>query len=139
MESAYPVNPPQLKVLLGVNQRLDEIYITRMLNQAGHHVHVVATGQMAIGALRSKPFDLVLLDSRLDNFSAFGSTKIIRSLAGLSQVPIIGLLHENTPQMIASCLQAGMNSTLALPVTEEKWMVWLAPYIQEKLRKGARI
>ncbi|WP_224242335.1 response regulator [Hyalangium gracile] len=97
-----------------VNQRI----VTVLLERAGHHVFSVGTGLAAIEALRTRHYDVVLMDVQMPGMDGLEATRIIRSEEALrgGHVPIIALTAQDMKGDAQRCLDAGMDGYIAKPL-----------------------
>ncbi len=117
---AAPENGPSRRVLVAEDVRVNQVIIERMLTRAGHHVTLVENGTAAVDAVRTRPFDLVLMDMRMPGMDGVTATEEIRRLPGRERsIPIIGLTANATPEDAARCREAGMNDHMIKPVDRQ--------------------
>ena len=73
---------------------------TQMLEDVGVRVVAVDNGRQALDAMRTQPFDLVLMDCRMPEMDGYETTRAIRAEPRWRGVPIIAMtaciLLENT-------------------------------------------
>ena len=106
-----------------------------MLSKLGIRADVVANGQEAVAALRTIPYDLVLMDVQMPEMDGFESTRAIRSGEGEAinrAIPIIAMTAHAMLGDREKCLDAGMDDYIAKPVTPaglsalfKKWLAKL--------------
>jgi CheY-like chemotaxis protein len=110
-----PTGPRRVLVVddVAANRRLAEV----LLNQAGFVVDLAVDGASALARLDAGPNpDVILMDVYMPGMDGLTATRRIRALDGpVSQIPIIALTADVSPDQIRACHQAGMNSYLAKP------------------------
>jgi signal transduction histidine kinase/CheY-like chemotaxis protein/HPt (histidine-containing phosphotransfer) domain-containing protein len=109
------------KVLIADDEEWNTVLLQTVLT--GYHIEltVVRNGHETIQALRSAPFDLVLMDVRMPEMDGFEATARIRKLKGSqATVPIIGLTADVTDPQVKRCYQSGMNAVLGKPFSEQQ-------------------
>ena len=110
---------PGLNLLLAddnpVNCRLASI----ILQRAGHTVDTVPDGLRAVEALRSHPYQLVLMDVQMPVMNGLEAAARIRSLPdrGKAAVPIVAITANAMRGDREACLAAGMNGYLTKPIS----------------------
>ena len=119
---AAPRTRAELRVLLVDDARINRNIFTKLLTNRGHDVHAVANGMEACSALfgggaPGEPFDLVLMDIEMPVMDGFKAAGTIRDLLRSSakppcrpDIPIIALTSHSPEDMLARCLEAGMNA-----------------------------
>ncbi len=92
-----------------------------LLRRSGHTVDVAADGEEAIGAVRSRPYDLVFMDVRMPVLDGLTATRRIRALPGpAARVPIVAMTANAMAGDEAACLAAGMDGYVAKPVDRQR-------------------
>lgn len=126
--------PPQnnYRILLVEDSATNAELFTAMLSRLGYACQHCATGNAAIELLRSKRFDLALMDVRLPDISGIEVTRAIREQLkiGNEDMPIIALTAYSAPSDITSYLEVGMDDYLNKPLkikdlerVLEEWLV----------------
>jgi hypothetical protein len=108
-------------ILVAEDNPLNQIYIRELLEDAGHTVHMVATGTQALESLRSNAFDMILMDVQMPELDGLETTRKIRAdKSGTlpADIPIIGLTALTLSQDMDSCMKTGMDGCLSKPVSE---------------------
>jgi signal transduction histidine kinase/response regulator of citrate/malate metabolism len=87
-----------------------------VLESVGHQVDVARDGYEAIRAVRSKDYDLVLMDIQMPGMDGITATRRIRELPGPARnVPIIAMTANVLPEQVAEFRRAGMNDHIGKP------------------------
>lgn len=85
-----------------------------MLSGLGVAVTGVQTGTLALEAIQSKSFDLIILDY---DMPIMDGPQTCREIKALTEHPtIIGLTGHQDPNITQHCLQAGMLEVLTKPL-----------------------
>jgi PAS domain S-box-containing protein len=108
-----------LSVLLVEDEAVSAFAVRRLLEKAGHSVHVAGDGRQALEILRERGFDLVLMDIQMPVMDGVEATRRIRTDAGLksvSGIPIIAMTAYAMSGDREKFLAAGMNGYVAKPV-----------------------
>lgn len=110
-----------LRVLLAEDNRVNQMFAQRLLQQWGHRVTIATDGQQAIDAWQDSPPDLILMDVQMPRVSGLEAAQTIRQREGKGEgegehVPIIALTAHATPEDRETCLAAGMDGYLTKPI-----------------------
>ncbi len=117
----------ELRVLLAEDNDVNQLVASEILTHAGCRCDVVNNGQEAVEALRSKVYDLTLMDCQMPVLDGFEATRQIRheERAGAmarkdSPTPIIALTANAVKGDRERCLAAGMNGYVTKPVQPQE-------------------
>ena len=106
-----------IRVLLAEDNHTNQKVIGKILQRAGHSVHVVGNGEQALDALRAQAFQIVLMDVNMPVMNGVEATKLYRfMMLGQPHVPVVALTADATPSARSRCLEAGMEACLMKPV-----------------------
>ncbi|MEJ0015755.1 MAG: ATP-binding protein [Acetobacteraceae bacterium] len=136
-EEATVANPPlsRLRILLAEDNGTNRLVASRMIERMGHRVDAVADGTEAVQAVRSIPYDVVLMDLMMPEMDGLTATKLIRAEPGpVGRTPIIGLTANAEQGREAACRDAGMNAFVSKPAPFEQ----LAAAIQAVAAAGGQ-
>lgn len=86
-----------------------------IIEREGLRHHRVATGDQALGAIRSLRPDVVLLDVMLPGVSGFDICRDVRNDPDLATVRIIMMTARGSVHQQARCLQAGADAFIPKP------------------------
>ena len=128
MTAAGPVG--NARILLAEDNGTNRLVVTRMLERMGHRVDSVSNGREAVEAVRSFPYDIVLMDMMMPEMDGIAATQAIRALpGGAAHVPVVGLTANVLTTDEQACRAAGMNAFLTKPVTSDRLRETLASTI----------
>ncbi|MDI6687616.1 MAG: response regulator [Desulfobacterales bacterium] len=119
----------QTKILIAEDNSDSLILFKEILNPAGYKIYVAKNGQEAFDvAVKEKP-DLILMDMQMPVMNGFKSTKHIREIEELKDIPIIGLTARAMKGDREKVLARGCSDYLSKPVMPndllrmiEKWL-----------------
>jgi PAS domain S-box-containing protein len=114
--------PKHLRILLAEDNAVNRELTLRILSKRGHSVAVVANGKLAIEALETQPFDVVLMDVQMPEMDGFQATAVIRKKEAVSgtRVPIIAMTAHAMKGDRERCLAAGMDGYISKPIQAEE-------------------
>jgi CheY-like chemotaxis protein/HPt (histidine-containing phosphotransfer) domain-containing protein len=117
-EAARPdVAMRALRILVAEDNPINQQVALGLLRRQGHEVDIVADGRSAVEAVRSRRYDVVLMDAHMPGMDGFEATREIRRLpSDKSRVPIIALSASVLPEETERCFAAGMNGHLGKPI-----------------------
>ncbi len=107
----------RLQILVADDNGANRRVIAKILERAGHDSTLVENGEMALDALDSGHFDLVIMDMHMPNMGGIEATKLYR-MANLDRphLPIIALTADATETARREAEDAGMDVCLEKPV-----------------------
>jgi PAS domain S-box-containing protein len=112
-----------LRVLIAEDNPINQKLATTLLEKAGHHVTVVATGRAAIDSVaRERSYDLILMDMHMPDIDGFEATRQIRAqeaAQGLERLPVIALSASTLESDRREGIDAGMDDFLEKPLRRD--------------------
>ena len=124
------------RVLLAEDNLVNQEVATQLLHAAGVHVDVAGDGAQALEMVRSRPYDLVLMDVQMPHVDGLEATRRIRQEPALAQLPIVAMTANAFPEDREACLEAGMNEHLAKPVDPRELHAALLRWLPARLGEG---
>jgi two-component system sensor histidine kinase/response regulator len=132
---AAPAAPPvpaqglrPVRVLVAEDNAANQLVIRTMIERMGHRADLVANGVEALEAVRSRPYDLVLMDVMMPEMDGIDATRRIRALPPpLCALPVLGLTAHVAPEDHAEFHAAGMDSVITKPVSAKALAEAIAP------------
>jgi len=111
----------KLRVLLAEDNPTNRMVVMAMLRKAGHHIDAVADGAEAVEAVRTLPYDVVLMDVAMPEMDGLEATAAIRSLPGAKAgIPIIAMTAHAMEGDREQFLAGGMNDYLRKPASRDQ-------------------
>ena len=125
---------PSARVLVVEDDAVLQRVTALTLRRLGYRPDVVGNGQEAVDAVRSQPYDVVLMDVMMPVMNGLDATREIRRDAGPHPAPAIVALTANAMEEDRQrCLAAGCDAYLAKPVQPRH----LAATIERAIRERA--
>jgi CheY-like chemotaxis protein len=110
-----------LSVLCAEDKAYSRVVMNTILNELGHRVDFVESGEAAVQAVAIGGYDAVLMDVALPGADGFEATRRIRARSdSVRQVPVIGISGRGGPMEEGAARAAGMNVYLVKPVSPDK-------------------
>jgi len=100
-------------------QRLTSLYV----RQAGHTVEIANNGKVGLEKISLKKYDLIMVDMQLPTMSGIDTTKNLRQ-SGYKGI-IIGLKEHTVMDDKQSCLIAGCNDVISIPIDRNEFIAML--------------
>jgi signal transduction histidine kinase/ABC-type amino acid transport substrate-binding protein/DNA-binding response OmpR family regulator len=123
------VNLGGTRVLLAEDNPINQQVAVELLQGAGVAVDVAGNGQEALGMVKSRPYDAVLMDLQMPVMDGLQATQAIRAVPELRALPIIAMTASVMAGDRDRCLAAGMNDHVSKPISIEQLMATLARWL----------
>ena len=122
--------PQEKRILVVEDNIINQKVAMGQLRVLGYDATVVASGTEAIEIVRSRSFDLILLDCQMPDIDGYDVARTIRSMEQKSRrVPIIAMTAHTMDGEREKCLAAGMNDFLSKPVSMQRLGTVLAQWL----------
>src|ERR1035437_712617 len=108
----------KIKILLVEDIALNQLLMRIVLNDFGFETDIAGNGKIAIEKLKTKSYDVVLMDLQMPEMNGFEATEYIRKKMNY-KIPIIALTADVTADDLAQCKAIGMNDHIAKPIDEK--------------------
>ncbi|MGH7136589.1 MAG: response regulator, partial [Pirellulales bacterium] len=119
-EQAPVAAPPRrtLRLLLAEDNPVNQKFVTHVLAKRGHEVQVASNGRVALDALETSEFDLVLMDVQMPEMGGFEATAEIRrrERATGGHMPVIAMTAHAMKGDRERCLESGMDDYISKPI-----------------------
>jgi len=117
--SAKEASKRKLRILLAEDNVVNQKVALGLLRRMGQTADVVENGELALEALRSKPYDLLLLDCQMPVLDGFETVRLLRAEgSGVldPRVPVVAMTANAMKGDRELCLEAGMDDYIAKPI-----------------------
>jgi PAS domain S-box-containing protein len=107
------------RILVVEDNAVNQFVAVKMIEKLGSRADVAGNGNEALVALRSIPYDLVLMDCQMPEMDGFEATRRIRSGEagqGCVRTPVIAMTARAMQGDRERCLASGMNDYIPKPV-----------------------
>ncbi|KAJ5653201.1 CheY-like superfamily [Penicillium lividum] len=126
-----PGNTRPLSILLAEDNDVNVKVAVRILEKAKHHVTVVGNGLQAVKEVKSRRYDVVLMDVQMPVMGGFEATATIRQyekLQNLPRTPIVALTAHAMLGDREKCLESGMDDYVSKPLQPNHMMETILKY-----------
>jgi len=112
---------PHTRILLAEDHPANQTLVQALLKKLGYRADLACDGRQALDAMRTRAYDLVLMDIQMPELDGLEATQHIRAGGDIlhPQVPIIALTAHAFTEERDRCLQAGMQDFLTKPLSPE--------------------
>ncbi len=135
-ETAMPPLAENTRILLAEDNPANQMVVKKILEYAGlRHVDVASNGREAVEAVRSLPYDIVLMDMSMPVMDGMQATGEIRQLDdSCSRVPIIALTAHALSGDKDRFLEAGVDDYLTKPIDKADILRCISRWTEQKAR-----
>jgi CheY-like chemotaxis protein/HPt (histidine-containing phosphotransfer) domain-containing protein len=132
----------KFKILLVEDNEINQMVALATLQKLGYRADPVNNGKLAIQALETTQYDIVLMDCQMPEMDGYQATEQIRNLKSRvidHKVPVIALTAQATKEDRKKCLNVGMDDYMAKPFQPKiladmlkKWLPKQSDYPQDE-------
>jgi PAS domain S-box-containing protein len=123
------------RVLIAEDNPTNQLIIAAVLDKYGLRVDVVSNGVEAVNAVRTIPYDLVLMDMQMPEMDGLEATLAIRRLGGKAgAIPVIGVTANAFREDHERCRAAGMQDIVTKPFRWSDLAKRMARYLPQATR-----
>ena len=134
----FKVFAEPIHILVAEDNRINQIVIQNILQQAGLTYEIANNGHEALHAAMTRPFDMILMDCQMPEMDGYESTDLIRKWErerNRPRIPIIALTANAVVGDEKKCLDAGMDAYCSKPVNPKLVIQTIEQWYQKK-KKG---
>ena len=125
------------EILVVEDEPANQEVVRAILGDAGLVIDIAADGAVAVDKVRSRHYDLILMDMRMPVMDGLEASRQIRLSAPCAKVPILALTANAFAEDRASCLDAGMDDVLTKPIRPEVLSGAVLKWLQEGRRAAS--
>lgn len=102
-------------ILVVDDNKLNRMLLCLQLQREGHRTEAAEHGRQALEMLRTKSFDIVLLDLLMPEMDGFEVLSILQSDSELRRIPVIVISALDEMESVARCIEMGATDHLPRP------------------------
>jgi len=121
------------RILLVEDNPVNQKLALRLLEKAGFKADVASNGDEAIHCLKTRFYDLVLMDIQMPEMDGFDATRIIRNPESQvlnHNVPIIAMTAYAMKEDQEKCFEYGMDDYISKPIKPRELIDKLTKYLK---------
>ena len=103
-------------ILIADDNRVNRLLLARWLEHSGHTVVFAEHGEEALELLRSRNFDLMLLDVLMPELDGYGVLEEVQGDPHLRDIPVIVTSSLDDLDSVVRCVEMGAEDYLTKPV-----------------------
>ena len=108
------------KILIAEDERDIRDLVAFTLRFAGHEVVAAANGEEAVQLAPKENPDLILMDVRMPRMTGYEACKIMKTMPGIKDVPVVFLTARGQESEIQQGLGAGAEEYLLKPFAPDQ-------------------
>ncbi|OGT61847.1 MAG: hypothetical protein A3F14_03170 [Gammaproteobacteria bacterium RIFCSPHIGHO2_12_FULL_43_28] len=110
-----------LNLLLVEDNPVNQVVITKMLQEMGCQVDIAGDGKQTIALLaKGRQYDAIMMDIGLPDIDGFEMAALIRQKVHLNKIPIIAMTAHVMESDQKKCFTVGMNDVITKPIPYEQ-------------------
>ena len=131
--AARDANRRRYQILVAEDNAVNQRVIVGILERAGHKVRLVNDGEQALDALENERFEVIIMDLNMPELGGLDAARAYRFMdPDATQVPIIILSADVTPEAMKECEDAGIDAFIPKPVEARRLLDTIASVIAKR-------
>lgn len=114
-DAASPPSTPHATLLIVDDNEINRDVLSRRLERQGYTVAVAANGRQALETVRTRKFDLILLDVIMPEMNGYQVLEQLKSDATLRDIPVIVISALDELDSVVRCIEIGAEDYLPKP------------------------
>lgn len=135
--AATNIAPPTPAILLAEDNPVNALIAVTMLEKLNIQVDHVTTGKLALKAIRTRPYNLVLMDINMPEMDGYTATRYIRKWEreGILKhtTPVIAMTANALKGDKERCIKMGMDDYLPKPVKQDELLKLVGQWLEQPL------
>lgn len=127
-----------LEILLAEDDKVNQIVISRMVQEAGHKITIVGNGLEVLNVINDRKIDLVLMDIQMPEMDGIETTRRIREIESSTgrHIPIIAVTAYALKGDKEKYLSLGMDAYISKPIKMEAFLKSIEEATKKPLIQG---